>query len=443
MVLPQGVSKASGLREALGELGLSAHNVVGVGDAENDHSFLLACGCSAAVANALPALTDEADIVLKGDRGAGVVELINRILLEDATLAPIARHGVPIGTDASGSIAYLTPYDGNVLVVGPSGCGKSTFATAMTEQMVVRHFAFCALDPEGDYYELEHAVCVGSAATPPNITDALKLHEEIGVNLVINTQALTLDGRRRLFASLVREASRLRERTGRPHWLVVDEAHEVLPPGEAGPSLVLPATGPAAIFVTLYPEALDLDALRSVDVVLAFGSNPALLLAAFARAIGIAEPQEVAVPEVDQALCWRPGREDRPLTIQPTKPQQRHRRHIGKYAIGDVGSWRSFYFRGPDGQLNLPAHNLYDFIEIAEYVDDQTWEYHLNAGDYSAWFRYVIRDDGLAAEAEGIEQNQDLDAKETRRLMRKAIWRRYAAPCDPRSRETARHPSAG
>ena len=37
MVLPPGVNKASGLKAALADLGLSAHNVVSIGDAENDH----------------------------------------------------------------------------------------------------------------------------------------------------------------------------------------------------------------------------------------------------------------------------------------------------------------------------------------------------------------------------------------------------------------------
>ena len=54
MVLPAGVNKGTGLRAALTELGLSTHNVVGVGDAENDHAFLSVCECSIAVANALP-----------------------------------------------------------------------------------------------------------------------------------------------------------------------------------------------------------------------------------------------------------------------------------------------------------------------------------------------------------------------------------------------------
>ena len=54
MVLPSGVNKATGLVAALADLGLSPHNVIGVGDAENDHALLRACGVGAAVANALP-----------------------------------------------------------------------------------------------------------------------------------------------------------------------------------------------------------------------------------------------------------------------------------------------------------------------------------------------------------------------------------------------------
>ena len=45
MVLPSGINKATGLAAALDELGLSPHNAVGIGDAENDHAFLAACEC--------------------------------------------------------------------------------------------------------------------------------------------------------------------------------------------------------------------------------------------------------------------------------------------------------------------------------------------------------------------------------------------------------------
>ena len=65
-----GVNKASGLAAALDDLGLSPHNVVAVGDAENDHAFMQASGFAAAVANALPAVKEEADLVTAGASAA-------------------------------------------------------------------------------------------------------------------------------------------------------------------------------------------------------------------------------------------------------------------------------------------------------------------------------------------------------------------------------------
>jgi hypothetical protein len=43
MVLPPSVDKGTGLAAAFDELGLSPPNVVGIGDAENDHAFLQTC----------------------------------------------------------------------------------------------------------------------------------------------------------------------------------------------------------------------------------------------------------------------------------------------------------------------------------------------------------------------------------------------------------------
>jgi len=83
MVLPPGLDKAAGLRAALNELGLAPSAVVGVGDAENDEGFLSICGYAVAVANALPALKTRVDFVTRGARGAGVVELIDRLLAND------------------------------------------------------------------------------------------------------------------------------------------------------------------------------------------------------------------------------------------------------------------------------------------------------------------------------------------------------------------------
>ncbi len=89
MVLPTGVNKRTGLCAALEEMKLSRHNVVGVGDAENDHAFLEYCECSIAVANAIPALKEKVDLVTDAERGAGVEELIDKLI--DNDLADLMR----------------------------------------------------------------------------------------------------------------------------------------------------------------------------------------------------------------------------------------------------------------------------------------------------------------------------------------------------------------
>jgi hydroxymethylpyrimidine pyrophosphatase-like HAD family hydrolase len=253
MVLPPGINKSAGLEAALAELELSAHNVVGVGDAENDHAFLQSCGCAAAVANALPMLKAAADIVLSGERGAGVVELLDRIRREDAKLAPPHRHGIRIGVDRDESEVYLEPYSGSVLIAGSSGIGKSTLATALTERMVEGQFEFCVFDPEGDYDELEHAVSIGDVATPPRIDETLKLLREFTANVVVNTQALAVAERPPFFAKLLPHIAALRTRTARPHWLLIDEAHHLLPAARQDVSQVLPEEIPAAVFITVHP----------------------------------------------------------------------------------------------------------------------------------------------------------------------------------------------
>ena len=83
MILPSGIDKATGLAAALDELGLSPRDAVGVGDAENDRAFLDLCACSVAVANALQEIKTRADLVTQQPRGAGVAELIARLVEND------------------------------------------------------------------------------------------------------------------------------------------------------------------------------------------------------------------------------------------------------------------------------------------------------------------------------------------------------------------------
>ena len=68
------------------------------------------------------------------------------------------------------------------------------------------------------------------------------------------------------------------------------------------------------------------------------------------------------------------------------------------------------------------------FLQMAAGVDNRTWQFHRNAGDYSAWFRKMIKDRELADEAAEIEQDSGLDAQESRKRIAEAVSRRYTAP---------------
>jgi hypothetical protein len=120
----------------------------------------------------------------------------------------------------------------------------------------------------------------------------------------------------------------------------------------------------------------------------------------------------------------------RPAARQLSIPRSRfeHRRHTRKYAEGELGEDRSFYFRGPRGDQNLRAHNLTLFLQLADGVNDETWRHQLDHGNYSTWLHEAVKDDQLADEVESIERMQDVAPDEGRRRIRDAIESRDSAP---------------
>ena len=427
MVLPPGVNKASGLAEAMRDLGISTSNVVGVGDAENDHAFLRACGCGAAVANALPALKDLADIVLRGDHGHGVAELVGLMLDEASPLRPPRRHDLLLGTDGEGREVRVRARDGSVLIAGMSGIGKSALATALTERMVESGFQFCILDPEGDYAALADSVCVGDAKTPPVVDEALDLVRKVSANVVINMQALALADRPMCFNRMVTSLLALRGTSGRPHWILVDEAHHSMDASRTDMEDLLPKNLSAVIFITVHPEAMSASALKSVGTVIALGEKANETIAAFCRQIGADVPGGLPQLASDQVLVWERWSGQPPIAVKAITSKQVRVRHKSKYAEGELEPDASFYFRGPTGKLRLRAQNLMLFLQVAQGVDEETWQYHRERGDYSAWFRDVIKDKELADETEAIERDDAIDAQTSLARVSEAVKRRYTA----------------
>lgn len=431
MVLPSGVNKATGLAHALTELGLSPHNAVGVGDAENDHALLMRCECGVAVSNALPALKDKADVVTTRDHGDGVIELIDHLVTDDlAVAAPrLKRRLIELGTTDDGPIC-IDPYATNIMVCGTSGSGKSTLTQGLLERLAGACYQFAIIDPEGDYASLDQAVVLGSLHREPLVDEVLDVLRDPTRNVVANLLGVAVQQRPECFARLVPALSELRARTGRPHWLVVDEAHHMLPAAwqPAGDTPLLRPHG--TIYVTVHPGSVSPAVLQTVNTLLAVGENPTDTVMQLCRAANLPAPTVRAPDRVPtgQALYWRVGSPETQM-IRVEAPKHERTRHSRKYVEGNLGTQRSFYFRGPDAKLNLKAHNLLMFVQLGDGVDDDTWEFHRKRGDYSRWFRSEVKDEQLADEAADIEGGT-LSPLESRAAIRAAVERRYTLPAD-------------
>jgi hydroxymethylpyrimidine pyrophosphatase-like HAD family hydrolase len=437
MVLPSGVNKATGLEAALLELGLSPHNVVGTGDAENDHAFLAHCELGVAVANAIASLKAEADHVARGERGAGVVELIDALLADDLRSTPprAGRHDIPLGEDEAGRPITIAGCGTTLLCAGVSGGGKSALVAGVVERLVEQRYQYCIVDPEGDYIGRENAVVLGDASRAPTVDEVMDALLAPDRNVVVCLLGLPIDGRPPFWTALLPRLLDLRTRFGRPHWIVIDESHHLFPEGwqMASPGALRDLRG--LVLITVHPEHLARPLLGEVDALLAVGGAPSETLAAFAAALGQpAPPVDRRALQAGEVLLWRPGDGGRPLRIRARPGRAERRRHARKYAEGELGPDKSFFFRGPDGRLNLRAQNLRLFLQVADGVDDATWFHHLRQGDYSRWIRDAIKDDALADSVAAVEHRASAPADEprlaqqTRAAVRAAVESRYTAP---------------
>ena len=73
----KGINKAYGLKEALTVLKVEPNQVVAIGDSETDVPMYDICGCSIALAHADDSVKAQADHVVAGREGAGLIEAID------------------------------------------------------------------------------------------------------------------------------------------------------------------------------------------------------------------------------------------------------------------------------------------------------------------------------------------------------------------------------
>jgi hypothetical protein len=220
-----------------------------------------------------------------------------------------------------------------------------------------------------------------------------------------------------------------RLRTGRPHWLIIDEAHHMF--SSERPPTPIELTGQVGniVLVTVHPEHVSPAALKAVNTVIAVGRNADNLIRQFCRVADL-KPPEIPTdnPAAGEAFVWLTDSNQPIARVQTEPPRGERGRHKRKYAEGKIEDDRVFHFRGPEDKLNLRAQNLTIFMQIAEGVDDATWLFHLRRGDYSKWMRDQIKDAATADQIEAVEQDKSLSPQDSRSRIGKVIEEKYTSP---------------
>lgn len=300
MILPSGVNKASGLELALADLGLSRHEVVGVGDGENDHAFLGHCELSVAVADAVPSLAEAADVVTRGGAGAGVVELAQALLDEDARLLTPrrARHLIPLGLRDDATPFAVPPREGTILCVGQDDAARSDLLAQVVQRLADRSYQCCAIDPAGVQPARADAVVMGARDHAPALQEVLGALAAPGHHVIVNLAALP-PGEQPIFTGqLLGRLAELRARAGRPHFILIDRADQLLSnDGASAPQ--------GLVLATRAPDRVPARLRASTTLVLAAGAGAARALDAAAQALSRPPPHahDVALA-AGEALAW-------------------------------------------------------------------------------------------------------------------------------------------
>jgi hydroxymethylpyrimidine pyrophosphatase-like HAD family hydrolase len=379
MVVPAGVSKASGLEYALEVVGLSPHTTLAIGDSENDLSMLLSCEIGAAVGGCVDVLHEHADVVATADNGDGVVEILQGPMMDGSRRVHVPRWRVRLGTDPSGNEFSLPASQVNILVSGPAGSGKSYVAGLVAEELIQLGYDIFVFDPEGDYEtlgDLPNVATFGEHAVPePDDVVALLRR---GRSVVIDLSAQSEPDGEAYITRMAPPLAELRQESGRPDWVLIDEAH--LPCGQHCPSrhFYTPSlTG--HLVVTYMPERLDERLVETIDV--------------------------SVTPAGDQSTVLVSRKGDTPgVAVKVASRRLGHLRHRHKYAVWGVPSERGFWFReGPGPANGTVAHNLEELRRALPACSDDALRHHARGHEFSRWVDQVLADHELAADMALLE----------------------------------------
>ena len=168
----------------------------------------------------------------------------------------------------------------------------------------------------------------------------MQLLKNPDANVVVNLIGLPLADRPPYFMGLLPRLQEMRGKTGRPHWIVVDETHHLLPAAWEPGQSTLPQQLERMVFITVHPEQIAAAALKAVSTVVAVGDEPEKTIERFCQAVTEKPPRDfskTAFPAVEagQVVLWPRGEGTAPIGVRVTLPVKEHHRQSANMPRGN------------------------------------------------------------------------------------------------------------
>ena len=438
MVLPQGMSKGLGLREALTLLHLSPHNAIGIGDAENDHDLLAECEYSVAVGWGSKALQAVADEVIPGDGPAAVAGYIRRCT-KAMRLPPerVDRSRLVLGALENNDPLAVAIRGRNLLIAGDPRSGKSWVNGLICEQLILQGYTLCVIDAEGDYRGLESlpgVVVFGGYAPPPELPDLSRVLHHPFMSAVVDLSHVPYRAKVDYLNTLLPMLASLRRTTGLPHRIVVDEAHYFL--HEPNVKELVDFDLGAYTLVTYRLSDLHPDIRAAVEGVIVKRTTDAREVQSLLSMAGNQQDESewrsiFASLSVDQGILL-PGIEEAGGRLRKFKLSPRstlHVRHKAKYVDLQLVEEQGFLFTEDGKPIGKPARTLGEFVSCLKILPLAVLENHARRGDFSQWIGEVFHDHGLASEIRKVEHRYRLGhTRDLYNALADLIRERYELP---------------
>ena len=415
MLLPQSVSKATGVRQALTMTRLSPRNAVAIGDAENDHELLGLCELGVAVSWGSAALKAAADVVLPGNGPADVAPYLRHLAATRRIAVPVhTRRQLTVGTMAGGERLALAVRGRNVLVAGDPKSGKSWVTGLLAEQLILHGYSLCILDPEGDYRSLEAlpgVVVLGGGDPLPSPLTLIRTVRHPDVSVVVDLSRHSHAEKFDYVRAVLPVLAAHRRHTGLPHRIVLDEAHYFLHDSDAPALIDLELNGYTIVSYRasrLHPNVLA----ASETILVTRESDPVEVraLAALCRSCGESRSDDdwrrllgdLAVGEV-VLLPVATEAHGLPRRLTLAQRMTPHVRHVSKYVDIPVSDAKAFVFWRDGVLTGRRARTLREFADVVEAAEPGQLEGHVRRNDFSRWIAQVFGDHTLAATIRQIE----------------------------------------